>query len=179
METSRRIVMCSLVAVSFLLLTFNVGCASIISGTTQHVGFTSHPDQAQIEIISPKGQVIHRVKTPTSLVLKRGRPYFRTAGLTLRAWAEGYEEKQIPIKNRLNGWYFGNIFFGGLIGILIVDPLTGAMYSFPEQIHIDLEETDSTSSALGSSSTEQGAWGQRDRRRSVGHLLVGNRWIVT
>ena len=171
MKTSRRMVICSLVAVSFLVLAFNVGCASIISGSTQHVGFTSNPDQAQIEIISPKGQVIHRVTTPTSLVLKRGRPYFRTAGLTLRARAEGYEVKEIRIKNRLNGWYFGNILFGGLIGILIVDPLTGAMYSFPEQIHINLEQTDS-------SSTEQAALGQYDRRHSVRHPVVGNRRIV-
>ena len=27
----------------------------------------------------------------------------------------------------MNGWYIGNILFGGLIGFLIVDPLTGAM----------------------------------------------------
>ena len=28
----------------------------------------------------------------------------------------------------LNGWYFGNIVFGGFIGLLIVDLVTGAMY---------------------------------------------------
>jgi len=32
------------------------------------------------------------------------------------------------VKCSLNGWYFGNIIFGGLIGLLIVDPATGAMY---------------------------------------------------
>jgi hypothetical protein len=29
----------------------------------------------------------------------------------------------------VNGWYFGNIIFGGLIGLLAVDPATGAMYT--------------------------------------------------
>ena len=29
-------------------------------------------------------------------------------------------------------YYIGNIVFGGLIGLLIVDPATGAMYKLPE-----------------------------------------------
>ena len=37
----------------------------------------------------------------------------------------------------LNGWYFGNILIGGLVGMLIVDPLTGAMYRMPATIHVD------------------------------------------
>lgn len=40
----------------------------------------------------------------------------------------GYEEKIIPLECTLNGWYAGNIFLGGIIGFLIVDPATGAMY---------------------------------------------------
>jgi hypothetical protein len=28
----------------------------------------------------------------------------------------------------MSGWYIGNILFGGLIGMLVVDPQTGAMY---------------------------------------------------
>lgn len=28
----------------------------------------------------------------------------------------------------MNGWYFGNLLLGGVIGMLIVDPATGAMY---------------------------------------------------
>lgn len=29
---------------------------------------------------------------------------------------------------KIDGWYFGNILLGGLFGMLIVDPATGAMY---------------------------------------------------
>ena len=32
----------------------------------------------------------------------------------------------------LNGWYIGNVVFGGLIGLLIVDPETGAMWRLDE-----------------------------------------------
>jgi hypothetical protein len=40
----------------------------------------------------------------------------------------GYEEKIIPVNFKLNGWYFGNILIGGLLGMLIIDSATGAMW---------------------------------------------------
>ncbi|HEY5968354.1 MAG TPA: hypothetical protein VIU35_10260, partial [Chitinophagaceae bacterium] len=36
--------------------------------------------------------------------------------------------RKINVECKLNGWYFGNLLIGGLIGLLIVDPATGAMY---------------------------------------------------
>ncbi|MCG2921469.1 hypothetical protein KZ305_25620, partial [Escherichia coli] len=39
------------------------------------------------------------------------------------------QTQTMQVKSRLNGWYFGNIIFGGLIGILVVDPMTGAMFT--------------------------------------------------
>ncbi len=33
----------------------------------------------------------------------------------------------------MNGWYWGNFAIGGLIGFLIVDPLTGAMYRIKDE----------------------------------------------
>jgi hypothetical protein len=36
----------------------------------------------------------------------------------------------VTVDTRLNGWYIGgNLVFGGLVGWLIVDPLTGAMWT--------------------------------------------------
>jgi hypothetical protein len=32
----------------------------------------------------------------------------------------------------LDGWYIGNILLGGLIGMLIVDPISGAMFKIAE-----------------------------------------------
>ncbi|MCR6720052.1 MAG: hypothetical protein NVV59_07060 [Chitinophagaceae bacterium] len=40
----------------------------------------------------------------------------------------GFEEQVIPINFKLNGWYFGNLLIGGVLGMLIVDPATGAMW---------------------------------------------------
>jgi len=52
-----------------------------------------------------------------------------------------------PINSSVDGWYFGNILVGGLIGMLIVDPATGAMYNLPERVDVLL---DAQSTSIGS-----------------------------
>ncbi|MEW6291598.1 MAG: hypothetical protein AB1545_17315, partial [Thermodesulfobacteriota bacterium] len=48
----------------------------------------------------------------------------------------------ITVESKANGWYIlGNLLFGGLIGYLIVDPATGAMWNLtPDKIDTTLEE---------------------------------------
>lgn len=60
--------------------------------------------------------------------LKSAAGFFSKQSYTIKLSLEGYNEKIIPVQCDLNGWYFGNIIFGGFIGLLIVDPATGAMY---------------------------------------------------
>lgn len=41
----------------------------------------------------------------------------------------------------MNGWYVGNILFGGVLGLLIIDPATGAMYSLStKETNVALKE---------------------------------------
>ena len=54
---------------------------------------------------------------------------------------EGYTTKIYAITSSLDGWYFGNIIFGGVLGMLIVDPMTGAMYNLPARVDISLEQS--------------------------------------
>lgn len=90
-------------------------------------------------MLSAKGQVIHRGTTPFSATLKRGRGFFQAADMTVEAQHDGQTVKK-PIKQGLAGWYFGNLLFGGLPGFLIVDPLTGAMWALPSEVHIDFND---------------------------------------
>ncbi|WP_174263189.1 CsgG/HfaB family protein [Citrifermentans bemidjiense] len=41
----------------------------------------------------------------------------------------------------MNGWYWGNIVFGGVIGLLIVDPATGAMWKMDDTLMVPLSPT--------------------------------------
>ena len=60
--------------------------------------------------------------------LKAGSGFFGKARYQVKFEKPGYESRTVPVEFKLDGWYFGNILIGGLIGMLIVDPATGAMY---------------------------------------------------
>ena len=116
------------------------GCASIFSGSTQTLTFKSVPDTANITITNKLGEKIHTGSTPATVTLKRGNGYFKPAGYQVTFSKEGFQTKTVQVKATVNGWYIANIIFGGLIGFLIVDPVTGAMYTLsPSDINTLLD----------------------------------------
>jgi len=116
------------------------GCASIFSGSTQTLTFKSVPDTANITITNKSGEKIHTSSTPATVTLKRGNGYFKPAGYEITFSKEGFQTKTVQVKATVNGWYIANIIFGGLIGFLIVDPATGAMYTLsPSDINSVLD----------------------------------------
>lgn len=118
------------------------GCASIFSGSTQTLTFKSVPDTANITITNKLGEKIHTGSTPATVTLKRGNGYFKPAGYQVTFSKEGFQTKTVQVKATVNGWYIANIIFGGLIGFLIVDPITGAMYTLsPSDINTLLDAT--------------------------------------
>src|SRR3569833_1632021 len=67
-------------------------------------------------------------RTPTKKKHKKKRGYFSGKEYIITIAKSGYRNQTILVKTRPNGWYLaGNLQIGGLIGYLIVDPLTGAM----------------------------------------------------
>lgn len=105
------------------------GCASIISGKTQTMTFQSTPELSDITILNRDGKKIHVGKAPVTVSLNRGAGFFVPERYTVIFEKEGYEKKEIKVTSSVNGWYVGNILFGGILGLLIIDPATGAMYS--------------------------------------------------
>jgi hypothetical protein len=118
------------------------GCASIISGGTQPVTIKSVPDGASVTVTNRAGEKIHNGTTPVTLTLNRGAGYFKTETYKVEVKKEGYESRQLDIVSTINGWYIGNILFGGVIGLLAVDPATGAMYAFPDSVNATLNVSD-------------------------------------
>ena len=62
------------------------------------------------------------------VTLKSSAGFFSKAEYQVKINSTGYAEQIIPVNYKLNGWYFGNILIGGVIGMLIIDPATGAMW---------------------------------------------------
>ena len=104
------------------------GCASIVSKTTYPVSIKSFPPGEEFVVKNESGSTIHSGKTPQVVMLKAGDGFFD--GATYKVEFEA--GNVLVIDSSLDPWYFGNILFGGLIGMVIVDPATGAMWKLPE-----------------------------------------------
>lgn len=114
------------------------GCASILGDSQYPVAVSSAPAGASFDIINKNGQVVHSGNTPSTVTLKSGKGYFAGQTYTLRFKKEGYPDKIVQLDSSVSGWYWGNILFGGLVGMLIVDPATGAMFKLPEFVSADM-----------------------------------------
>ena len=108
-----------------LLLT---GCATIVSKSSYPVAIDTRPEGAQVSITDKKGKEVYKGRSPSTVVLKTGAGFFSRAEYQVRLSAPGYAEQVIPVNYKLNGWYFGNLLIGGWLGMLIIDPATGAMW---------------------------------------------------
>lgn len=109
----------------FLLLT--KACGTIIQGTTQEVGINSNPSNASVTI---NGQ--NHGNTPMIIDLKRKDSHM------VKIELDGYHPYETTLTRTTSGWVWGNIIFGGLIG-LAVDASAGGMYQLtPEQIEAEL-----------------------------------------
>ena len=121
-----------------LSIAFVAGCASIVSKSEYPVAISSAPEGADIAIANGAGVVVHRGKTPTTVTLKAGAGYFKCQNYTVTFEKAGYTPHTAQIGRGIDGWYIGgNFLLGGLIGWLIVDPATGAMWTL-EDLHVNM-----------------------------------------
>jgi hypothetical protein len=117
-----------------------MGCASIVGKTQYPVRVTSQPDQADIAIVDETGAAVFRGRTPTTVTLKTRAGYFKGKDYTVTFTKNGYATHTAQIRRGASKWYiFGNLVFGGLVGWLIVDPATGAMWTLQEDVNATLE----------------------------------------
>jgi hypothetical protein len=116
-------------SVTIIVVMFFVSsCASIVSSSKWPLTVNSDPVGAKIVITNKGGEEIFHGTTPATMKLKSGAGYFAKETYSVKLQMDGFADKTVPVNCKLNGWFIGNLVFGGLVGILIVDPLTGAMY---------------------------------------------------
>lgn len=108
------------------------GCASIVSESRYPVSINSNVPEAVVVVKNRYGNEVHRTFTPAMVTLSSDDGFFKKAKYVIEFEKEGYTSSTQSLSASLDGWYIGNIIFGGLIGWLIVDPATGAMWKLPE-----------------------------------------------
>ena len=116
-----------------LVLGLLAGCATIMHGKTQSVGISSIPEGATVTVGNqPVGT------TPVFAELTRKDKH------VVRISLEGYTTATLTLNRKTSGWVWGNIVFGGLIG-LAVDAITGGLYKLePEHLSTTLIRDQST-----------------------------------
>ena len=119
------------------------GCASIVSKSTYPVTVTSEPSGAVVTIKNKHGIAMHKGTTPLTVTLPAGAGYFSPGDYSLDFEMLGYQPKRSIMQAGVDPWYIGNLVFGGAIGFLIVDPLTGAMWTLPAQKNVTLTSAES------------------------------------
>jgi len=142
-----RILNMSLLRFLFIIITcaFLSSCASIVSKTNWPVSIDSKPEGVHVSITNKRGVEIFTGKTPLVTKLKSGSGFFTKESYTVVMTYNGIEKRTINLECSVNGWYFGNLFIGGLIGMLIVDPATGAMYKLDRKEVYEVFKETSTS----------------------------------
>ncbi len=127
------------VCLNFIILSC-VGCATIVRDSNQTIPVRSNVEGVDVKIVNQYGTTVYQSKTPTMVNLKTSTSgYFSPAKYTLYASKPGYQTYITPINWHISAWYIiGNFGFGGLIGWLIVDPLTGKLYYLDEEININM-----------------------------------------
>lgn len=131
---------CVNLSLSVGLVCYAAGCASIISGSRYPVSVNSNVAGANVTIKDRNGKVIHSGMTPTTAMLHSGDGFFTSAKYVLYFEKDGYQTATENFSAGFNGWYIGNLLFGGPIGLLIVDPATGAMWELDNTVHANLTQ---------------------------------------
>ena len=80
--------------------------------------------------------------TPFIAHLSTKYGYFKGQNYRLVFEMPAHATAEVNLTSSVSGWYFANLVFGGGIGMLIVDPLTGAMFNLsPEKLDQNLTAT--------------------------------------
>lgn len=117
------------IIVVFVFIVVLSGCATIMQGTKQSVGISSSPTGAVVIVDN-----VEKGKTPLVVDLTRKDHHF------VKIEMAGYQPYEATFTRSTSGWVWGNIVFGGLIG-LAVDAISGGLYKLsPTEIHSILQK---------------------------------------
>jgi hypothetical protein len=127
------------------VLTLLISCATIIGKSSpENLDVRSIPEKATVVITDEKGTKILEGVTPTMASLEK-KGFFRGKKYTIKISKQGFADQVVTVYTKINGWYIlGNFVFGPLAPIawLIVDPVTGAMWSLDtNEVVVTLESS--------------------------------------
>ena len=130
------------VLTSLLLTALVLGaCATIVEGSDQTVTVITEPPGAVCSFTRAGTTIGVANPTPSTVSLEKSKD-----NISLLCEKDGYFNGAAALSSEFKAMTFGNIIFGGIIGVG-VDAASGAMHEYPESITVILSpKTFSTSS---------------------------------
>lgn len=114
----------------------STGCASIAGSPMHSVKISSGQQSYNFSVVDEEGEEVAKGTTPDTVVLRTSSAPFRAARYIVNFDSDGQAMQSKELNARFSPWYFLNIFAGytGVIGILVIDPFTGALYRLPNDL---------------------------------------------
>ncbi len=94
------------------------------------------PTQLTVEVSRSEGHFVHRAKTPVTVTLSKRKKYFEGEDSTIKLMRDGKVVGQTELKSQLDKWYLANLIHRGTLGMLVVDPITGAIWTMDEEVFV-------------------------------------------
>jgi hypothetical protein len=114
------------------------GCATIVHSGPRSIPIASSPPGAKVSIYDRDNNLVMTNTTPFVAKLSTKAGYFKAQNYRMEFQLAGHAPAAVGLDSSVSGWYWCNFVLGGLLGMLIVDPLTGAMYNLtPDKIRVN------------------------------------------
>ncbi len=108
------------------------GCATLVNGTSQTVTMSTTPPGASCTLDRMGTRIGAISATPGSIRLDKSKN-----DLSVTCSKEGFQSATVAHAPSFGAATFGNIIAGGVIGV-VVDAASGANYSYPDDIRIEM-----------------------------------------
>lgn len=127
----------------FLLLLAPVlpSCATIVSDARTLLHIDSIERAASVRVLDHEDRAIFEGVTPCEVLVDNSVGYWQGARYTVEVEKAGFLPRRIELESDIDPAFFGNVFLpGGLVGSLIVDPWSGAMFELvTDRVLVDLD----------------------------------------
>lgn len=128
MSNLRAVLALAIVAVTALAS----GCATVTKGTTQAITLHTDPDGAACDVGRESKTFASLGTTPGQVSVDKA-----WGAIDIACRKAGHQSTELRVESEVQGWTFGNILIGGLIGFA-VDAASGAMRQYPQFITLTL-----------------------------------------
>lgn len=127
-----------LIIITMLATMFLNGCATIMNDATHNVQLSSNVPAATYSVKNKNGFVVQNGITPSAVNLNVAAGAYSGEKYMIDFSKDGYLPSSTILDSEVSGWWFGNFVFGGILGFAIIDPISGKMWTLPDNANGNL-----------------------------------------